>query len=111
MEFVKVLFPSVRPVFVDGAQQGQTGKLLRLQAGTHRFDLGVPRDYTPPSRTLPIIGTSREQPMEVAFAERTGPRAGAAGRGRSRKRTSKPVGARLAGARGPGRRGRRRRGR
>ena len=69
MEFVIVTFPTRRGVNVDGAARGQTGRLLRLQAGTHIFDLGVPADYAPASQMLPVIGTSVANPLEVAFEQ------------------------------------------
>jgi hypothetical protein len=67
MEFARVTFPRVRGVNVDGAPMGQTGDLLRLQAGTHLFDLAGPLDYTPPSQTLPVVGTTPGDPLIVAF--------------------------------------------
>src|SRR5436190_9242860 len=79
MEFVIVRFPAVRNVNVDSAPQGKTGKVLRLQAGTHRFDLGTPADYRPASQTIQVNGTSMASPMEVLFEERT-VRAAAGGR-------------------------------
>ncbi len=67
MEFVTVMFPTSRGVNIDGAPRGRTGQLLRLQAGTHRFDLGVPADYAPPNQTLAVVGTTAAAPLEVAF--------------------------------------------
>jgi hypothetical protein len=67
MEFVRVTFPSVRGVQIDGAPQGQTGDLLGVQRGHHIFDLGVPLDYTPASRTEVVAGTSQDRPMIIEF--------------------------------------------
>jgi hypothetical protein len=67
MEFVRVTFPSVRGVQIDGAPQGQTGDLLGVQRGHHIFDLGVPLDYTPASRTEVVAGTSQDRPMMIEF--------------------------------------------
>lgn len=77
MEFVTITFPSLRTVNVDGAPQGPTGKVLRLQAGTHRFDLGAPRNYAPASQTIQVVGTTSAHPLQVAFTARTPARAGA----------------------------------
>ncbi len=95
MEFVIVRFPVKRSVNVDGAPQGTTDKLLRLQAGTHRFDLGVPPDYKPASQTIPVTGTTSADPLEVVFEQRTALAAVAPGvetRGRRSARTrERPV--------------------
>jgi hypothetical protein len=67
MEFVTVTFPRVRDVQMDGAPEGQTGDLIGVQRGHHIFDLGLPLDYTPPSRTEVVAGTSQDRPMIIAF--------------------------------------------
>ncbi len=67
MEFVVVTFATARAVNVDGAARGQTGQRLRMQAGTHRFDLGLPLNYSPPSVMTPVRGTSAAAPMVIAF--------------------------------------------
>jgi len=67
MEFVLVTFPRIRPVRVDGGRVGQTGQVLRLQRGNHIFDLGNPRDYTPPNVQTPVVNTSPTAPMVIAF--------------------------------------------
>ena len=67
MEFVVVTFSNTRGVNINGAPRGQTGQLLRLQAGTHNFDLGRPLDYTPSSVMTPVRGTTFAAPMIIAF--------------------------------------------
>ena len=69
MEFAIVTFPAVRAVIVDNAEMGQTGQILRLQRGTHTFDLAMPLDYRPESQTITLTGTSFEDPREVVFTE------------------------------------------
>jgi hypothetical protein len=70
MEFVIVRFPDKRPVNVDGARQGTTGTLLRLPAGSHRFDLGSPSDYKPASQAMTVRGTTGAEPLDVVFERR-----------------------------------------
>jgi hypothetical protein len=84
MEFVIVRFPGKRPVNVDGARQGTTGALLRLPAGSHRFDLGSPSDYKPASQSIVVRGTTRADPLDVVF-ERRASVAGAAAQARGRR--------------------------
>jgi hypothetical protein len=67
MEFVLVTFPTLRPVRMDGAQQGQTGQIIGVQRGTHIFDLGRPQDYAPPSVQTIVAGTSQLQPLVIPF--------------------------------------------
>jgi hypothetical protein len=67
MEFVIVTFPDPRAVNIDGAPRGQTGQLLRLGTGTHRFDLGTPLDYVPLTQMLAVIGTTEAAPLQIPF--------------------------------------------
>jgi hypothetical protein len=69
MEFVFVTYPRLRDVFMDGAQQGQTGQTIAVQRGHHIFDLGDPQDYEPESARATVAGTSQTQPMIIAFDE------------------------------------------
>lgn len=47
MEFVKVIFPDVRSVYIDGNASGQTNQRLSVQEGRHTFHLGDPKNYSP----------------------------------------------------------------
>jgi hypothetical protein len=85
MEFVIVQFPTQRQVNVNGGPQGTTGKIIRLQAGTHRFDLGSPVNYKPTTQTVQVTGTTKSTPLPVVFTPRIA--AAAAARKRSRKKT------------------------
>jgi hypothetical protein len=68
-EHVIVRYPTERKVFVDGKELGLTGKVLTVERGTHRFDLGQPLDYVPKFRRPKVTGTSLGEPMEVVFEE------------------------------------------
>jgi hypothetical protein len=67
MEWVKVIYPGTRDVFVDERRVGQTNVVLAVPQGSHRFHLGVPSDYAPRRRTLEVVGTSPLVPQELAF--------------------------------------------
>jgi hypothetical protein len=99
MEFVDATFPTQRRVRVDGAVRGQTNQVIRLQAGTHSFDLDTPKDYTPSIVVTQVIGTTQASPMIITFTPiaaavaakakaipATGAKASAAGRKRAAKR-------------------------
>ncbi len=67
MEYVVVTYPEERPVRIDGEFNGLTNEVLRVDAGTHLFDLGVPADYKPASRSAMVKDTTVLEPLEVAF--------------------------------------------
>lgn len=67
MEYVKVTFPTRRRVYIDEEDNGYTNQVLRVDAGTHRFDLGAGDDYQPRSRKLAVKDTTPKKPKRVAF--------------------------------------------
>jgi hypothetical protein len=70
MEYVRISFPSSRFVYIDGEQSGRTNEVLRVEAGTHAFDLGRFANYAPAAQELAVEGTSVLAPLEVAFARK-----------------------------------------
>jgi hypothetical protein len=66
-EYVRVVFPDQRDVFVDGDKMGRTNRKFRIGRGTYVFDLGDPQDYAPASRTKTIKNTTEDEPLEVPF--------------------------------------------
>ena len=67
MEYVIVTFSEARQVFVDGDVGGNTGEVLMVEKGTHRFQLSDPQDYTPQWRQPTVKNTTFANPMEVTF--------------------------------------------
>lgn len=67
MENVIVKYPGTRTVFIDGEDTGVTNTVLRIEAGTHTFNLGEPKNYKPAFRRRKVTGTSPVKPMEVTF--------------------------------------------
>ena len=67
MEYVKVTFPTRRRVYVDEEENGYTNQVLRVDAGTHRFDLGEGDNYQPRSRKVTVKNTSPDKPKRIAF--------------------------------------------
>jgi hypothetical protein len=67
MEYVKVTFPSDRLVYIDGEENGSTNEVLRVEEGTHVFDLGARANYRPASREVTVQDTSELEPLEIAF--------------------------------------------
>ena len=67
MEYVIVTYYRKRNVFMDGSPAGKTNETLRVEAGTHRFDLGEPKNYSPGFRKAKVTGTSQIKPMTVSF--------------------------------------------
>ena len=67
MEYVKVTFPTRRLVYIDGEENGSTNEVLRVEAGTHVFELGNLANYRPASRTVIVQDTTVLEPREIAF--------------------------------------------
>ena len=67
MEHVIVTFPTDRLVYIDGEESGNTNEPLRVDAGTHVFELGTLKNYRPASRKAMVKDTTALEPLEVAF--------------------------------------------
>lgn len=72
MEYVKVTFPTNRLVYIDGEQNGSTNDVLRVDAGTHLFELGNLYNYRPGSRKVLVQDTTVLEPLEIAFYRKDG---------------------------------------
>jgi len=70
MEYVIVSFPTDRSVFIDGEKGGRTNEKLRVEAGTHEFDIGSPLDYEPGLQEIEVAETTVLQPMEIVFSRK-----------------------------------------
>ena len=66
-QYVRVTFPTDRPVWVDGKQVGTTNKEFQVETGEHSFHLGDPRDYSPDRYVETIDRTLPGQPCIIAF--------------------------------------------
>ena len=69
MEYVVVVFPTDRFVYIDGEKNGRTNKSLRIDAGSHSFDLGPLKNYEPESQTIEVVDTTVLEPLEIVFAK------------------------------------------
>ena len=67
MEYVIVTFPTDRFVYIDDEQNGRTNEVLRVDEGTHVFDLGPYANYRPESRKVTVKDTTPLEPREIAF--------------------------------------------
>jgi len=67
VEYVIVEFPTDRLVYIDGEKDGTTNTLLKVDAGTHDFDLGPVENYRPGSRKVTLSGTSSIDPRIITF--------------------------------------------
>ena len=72
MEYVRVKFPTDRYVYIDDERNGQTNDVLRVDAGTHIFDLGPLKNYRPPTRKVRVENTTVLEPLEIAFFRKDG---------------------------------------
>ena len=70
MEYVKVTYPTSRFVYIDDEQSGRTNAVLRVEAGTHAFDLGTPTNYKPASSQVEVTNTTVLQPLVITFTKK-----------------------------------------
>lgn len=70
MEYVIVSFPTNRFVYIDGEKGGITNDVLRVEAGTHDFDLGNLKNYLPESFEVAVTGTTILKPLKIAFTRK-----------------------------------------
>ena len=69
MEYVIVTFPTDRFIYIDGEQNGRTNNSLRVDAGSHSFDLGPLKNYEPEMQTVVVSGTTVLDPQEIVFTK------------------------------------------
>jgi len=67
MEHVRVTFPTDRLVYIDGEESGNTNEVLRVDAGTHLFELGNLANYRPASRKVMVKDTTVLEALEIKF--------------------------------------------
>lgn len=67
MEYVIVKFPTKRLVYIDGEENDYTNEVIRVDAGTHVFELGNLANYRPASRKVTVKDTTVLEPLEIAF--------------------------------------------
>ena len=69
MEHVIVTFPTARFVYIDDQKNGRTNTSLRVDAGSHLFDLGPLKNYEPDSQIVVVSGTTVLDPQEIVFTK------------------------------------------
>ena len=67
MQYLVVLFPRRRRVFVDGEWWGHTNEIIELEGGKYPVSLGPPDNYRPGSRKVDLKNTSELKPLTVSF--------------------------------------------
>lgn len=74
MEHVIVTFPTKRLVYIDGEENGYTNDVLRVDAGTHVFELGNLANYRPASRKVLVQDTTVLEALRDTFIDWRGRR-------------------------------------
>ncbi len=67
LQYVRVKYYRSRNVYIDGVKNGKSNTILRVDAGTHVFDLGPKPNYSPPSIRKKVSGTTAIRPLELRF--------------------------------------------
>ena len=67
LQHVRINYFRSRNVYIDGVESGKTNRILRVDEGTHIFDLGPNQNYDPASIRKKVTRTSAIKPMEIHF--------------------------------------------
>ena len=67
VQYVRVKYYRSRNVHVDGAVGGKTNTIMRVDQGTHVFDLGPNKNYTPGEYRRKVQGTTAIRPLVLPF--------------------------------------------
>lgn len=70
-QYVKVVYPEQRAVYVGGQTMGRTNRRIEIGRGTYTITLGKPQDYSPSRRRVTVRRTRPDDPLIVTF-EKTG---------------------------------------
>ena len=70
MEYIMVTFHESRFVYIDGEKGGKTNEVLRIEAGTHEFELRGRKNFEPELQEVVVEETSVLQPMEIVFSRK-----------------------------------------
>jgi hypothetical protein len=68
MEWLRVEYPQVRDVFVDGTRWAATNEKFAVGSGPHAVHLGIPPGYQPPYWKGNVTGTTYTTPMVITFS-------------------------------------------
>lgn len=67
-QYIKVIFPTRRKVWVDGNEAGLTNKVFQVEAGHHTITLGQSKkNYTPEQHNVNVTGTMPTEPLRIEF--------------------------------------------
>jgi hypothetical protein len=69
MEWIIVIYPESRNVFMDDEWIGFTNTLLAAGEGTHNFYLDSPQDYVPANQMLDVSATTAGFPLKITFSK------------------------------------------
>ena len=68
VEYIIVIYPTERIVFVNGLKSGMTNQSLRIESGTHEISLGPLKNYEPSSQVVLVSSTTVLDPFAVEFS-------------------------------------------
>lgn len=70
-EYIKVLFPVRRKVWVDGNPAGFTNKAFQIETGNHTITLGSStKNYSPEQYDVCVTGTIPAEPLLLLFTRK-----------------------------------------
>lgn len=66
-QWLKVTFPEVRDVLVDGTVCGKTNRVMMVQLGSHTVTLGGDQNYTSPPMPVKVFNSTKKKPVVLVF--------------------------------------------
>ncbi|APX92495.1 hypothetical protein BWR19_05820 [Halomonas sp. 1513] len=66
-EYLKVVFPQRREVWIDGEPAAWTQSVCQVDAGWYTLTLAPPQDFAPESQRVEIVDTLPSAPLVVEF--------------------------------------------
>ena len=67
LQFVRINYYRSRNVYIDGVLGGKTNTIMRVDQGTHVFDLGPDPNYCPEQYRKRVKGTTAISPLVLEF--------------------------------------------
>ena len=67
-QYIKVIFPTRRKVWVDGTPAGFTNRVFQVEGGNHTITLGQSKkNFSPEEQNVNVRGTMPSEPLIITF--------------------------------------------
>jgi len=70
MEYIRVIYPENRDVYIDNSIVGSTKEMFMIDSGRYSFHLGSPHNYEPDFVSVDVKDTAPLEPLLITFNPR-----------------------------------------